>query len=81
MTDWGAHHFGGATFAVDVRELQPQEVVFHNDGGKKYLEYIYPNGITLTHNKPGKGNLEVEGTPGEKREPKPELPPGEAPPF
>ena len=43
----------------------------HNDGGKKYLEYIYPNGITLTHNKPGKGNLEVEGTPGEKREPKP----------
>ena len=21
MTDWGAHHFGGATFAVDVREL------------------------------------------------------------
>ena len=26
MTDWGAHHFGGATFAVDVRELQPEEV-------------------------------------------------------
>ena len=26
MTDWGAHHFGGATFAVDVRELQPVEV-------------------------------------------------------
>ena len=23
MTDWGAHHFGGATFAVDVREMQP----------------------------------------------------------
>ena len=25
MTDWGAHHFGGATFAVDVRDLQPDE--------------------------------------------------------
>lgn len=71
MTDWGAHHFGGATFAVDVRELQPEEVLFHNDGGKKYVEFRYPNGISLTHNKPGKGNLEVEGTPGEKREPKP----------
>ena len=71
MTDWGAHHFGGATFAVDVRELQPTEVVFHNEDGKQYLEYKYPNGITLTHNKPGKDNLAVEGTPGEKREAKP----------
>ena len=26
MTDWGAHHFGGATFAVDVREFQPNKV-------------------------------------------------------
>jgi len=71
MTDWGAHHFGGATFAVDIRELQPTEVVYHDDGGKRHLEYKYPNGITLTHNKPGKGNLQVDGTPGEKREAKP----------
>jgi hypothetical protein len=71
MTDWGAHHFGGATFAVDVRELQPGEVTFHDENGKKWLTYHYPNGILLTHNKPGKGNLDVEGT-GEKREPKPE---------
>lgn len=71
MTDWGAHHFGGATFAVDVRELQPTEVVFHNEAGKQHLEYKYPNGVTLTHNKPGKDNLVVEGTPGEKREAKP----------
>ena len=71
MTDWGAHHFGGATFAVDVRELQPEKVEFHNDDGKKHLTYTYPNGIQLTHNKPGKGNLDVEGTPDEKREAKP----------
>lgn len=71
MTDWGAHHFGGATFAIDVRELQPVEVIFHDEAGKQHLEYRYPNGVTLTHNKPGKGNLAVEGTPGEKREPKP----------
>jgi len=71
MTDWGAHHFGGATFAVDVRELQPEEVTFHNENGKKWLSYRYPNGLLLTHNRPGKGNLDVEGT-GEKRESKPQ---------
>ncbi|MCF7673923.1 MAG: Gfo/Idh/MocA family oxidoreductase [Akkermansiaceae bacterium] len=71
MTDWGAHHFGGATFAVDVRELQPTEISLEEDGGKKFLTLKYPNGVLLTHNKPGKGNLEVEGTPGEKRAPKP----------
>ena len=70
MTDWGAHHFGGATFAVDVRELQPTDIVFHNDNGKQWLEFKYPNGIVITHNKPGKGNLHVEGD-GEKREAKP----------
>ncbi|MEE9602351.1 MAG: Gfo/Idh/MocA family oxidoreductase [Thermoguttaceae bacterium] len=72
MTDWGAHHFGGATFAVDVRELQPEEVVYHDEGSKKHLEFRYPNGVSLTHNKPDKGNLHVDGTPGEKREAKPE---------
>ncbi len=71
MTDWGAHHFGGATYAIDVRELQPTEVILHDEGGKQHLEYRYPNGVLLTHNKPGKGNLAVEGTPGEKREAKP----------
>jgi predicted dehydrogenase len=57
MTDWGAHHFGGATFAIDVRESQPEEVVYHVEGDKKHLEFRYPNGVSLTHNKPGKGNL------------------------
>jgi hypothetical protein len=71
MTDWGAHHFGGATFAVDVREMQPTGVEFINDGGKKFLAYGYDNGVTIYHNKPGVKNMQVEGTPGEKREPKP----------
>ena len=69
MTDWGAHHFGGATFAVDVREMQPEEVAYHEDGN--YLTYRYPNGILLTHNKPNTRNLAVEGTQDAKREPKP----------
>jgi len=69
MTDWGAHHFGGALFAADLRELQPEEVVYHEE--ENYLTYRYPNGVLLTHNKPRAGNLAVEGTPGEKRESKP----------
>ncbi len=71
LTDWGAHHIGGATFAVDVRELQPTGVEFMNDKGNKWLQFTYPNGILLTVNKPGVGNHAVEGTPGEKRAPKP----------
>lgn len=72
MTDWGAHHFGGATFAIDVRELQPDEIVYNTTSeGKKYLTYKYPNGRLLYHNYPGKDNMEVEGTPGEQREAKP----------
>jgi len=69
MTDWGAHHFGGATFAVDVRELQPADVVYNKDGN--YVEFKYANGISVFHNQPNTGNLHVEGTPGEKREAKP----------
>ena len=71
MTDWGAHHFGGATFAIDVRELVPDEVTYHNENGREHLTYHYPNGILLYHNHPDMGNLHVVGTPGEKREPKP----------
>ena len=77
MTDWGAHHFGGATFTVDVREFQPEEVVLQNDNGKKWLEFKYSQssapggkGLSITHNRPGKGNLHVDGD-GEKREAKP----------
>ena len=42
MTDWGAHHFGGATFAVDVREFQPEAGrASRNDNGQQWLEYKY----------------------------------------
>jgi hypothetical protein len=71
MTDWGAHHFGGATFAVDVREMQPEEVLYNTDPDGNYLTFRYPNGIQIHHNKPKTENMVVEGTPGEKREAKP----------
>ena len=59
MTDWGAHHFGGATFAVDVRNLQPNEAVLGEIDGKKFVSLKYPNGIEITHNKPGVGHFHV----------------------
>ena len=62
MTDWGAHHFGGATFAIDVRELEPEEVIFHNEKGRKFATCRYPNGKLIHHNHPGMGNLHVVGT-------------------
>ena len=71
MTDWGAHHFGGATFICDVRELQPSEVTYFDDTSGKYLAFRYPNGLTIYHNRPGYDNLHIEGTPGEKLPPKP----------
>ncbi|MBN2294723.1 MAG: Gfo/Idh/MocA family oxidoreductase [Pirellulales bacterium] len=71
MTDWGAHHFGGATFAVDVRELQPVEVVYNAEKDGTFLTYRYPNGMLIYHNHPGMGNMHVVGTPGEKRASKP----------
>jgi predicted dehydrogenase len=70
MTDWGAHHFGGATFAADVRELQPVEVVYNDERGKKYLTFRYANGLLLYNNGPDMGNVVAIGT-GEKRPPKP----------
>lgn len=71
MTDWGAHHFGGATFICDVRELQPEEVSYHEGSGKPYLSYRYPNGLILYHNRPNTENLAIEGTPGERLPAKP----------
>jgi len=71
MTDWGAHHFGGATFAVNVRELQPIEVTYNKEKDAAYVSLLYPNGVTIHHNKPKTENLQVEGTPGEKIAAKP----------
>ncbi len=71
MTDWGAHHFGGATFAVDCRDQQPVEVTFHKEPEGTYLSYKYASGLIIYHNRPNIENLKVEGTPGEQREAKP----------
>ncbi|MDA0814860.1 MAG: hypothetical protein O3C21_20975, partial [Verrucomicrobia bacterium] len=44
--------------------------VLHGEGAERFLAFKYPNGMQITHNKPGTGNMRIEGTK-EKREPKP----------
>lgn len=71
MTDWGAHHFGGATFAVDCRDQQPVEITHHQDGETRWLTFRYASGLLIHHNRPNTENLHVEGSPGETRAAKP----------
>ncbi len=66
ITDWGAHHFGGATFAVDVREMQPKSVRFERGPRGPYLTFEYPNGLLFHHNHPEMQHLQVIGD-GNKR--------------
>lgn len=71
ITDWGAHHFGGATFVADVRDLQPTKVAYTPTGGRPHISLEYPNGFVLHSCRPGAGQFQIEGTPGETRPPKP----------
>ena len=42
---------------------EPEEVVLNDEGGKKWVAFKYPNGITITHNDPSAGgNMRVKGT-------------------
>ena len=58
LTDWGAHHFGGAVFAADLLDLQPTKVTYHpaSADGKDaaYVSVAYPNGTEIFHNRPGR---------------------------
>ena len=54
LTDWGAHHFGGAIFAADLRELQPTKATWHpaEAGKPAWVSVTYPNGCEIHHNRP-----------------------------
>jgi hypothetical protein len=54
LTDWGAHHFGGATFAADLREAQPEKVTWHPAAGElsAWASVTYPNGTEMHYNRP-----------------------------
>jgi len=66
MTDWGAHMFDIAQWALDMDNSGPVEII--PPDGKEYphLTYRYANGVTMTHEnyKPGNSVLFI-GTEGE----------------
>ena len=50
----GAHNFGGAMFAANVREQGPVEIIPPDGKDRPWLTYRFANGL-LIHHSPGKG--------------------------
>ncbi len=63
MTDWGAHRFGAATFAVGVHKTGPVEISPPDGKDVKLLTYRYANGLRMYHG--GTNNITYKGTEGE----------------
>ncbi len=63
MTDWGAHRFGAATFAIGVHKTGPSEIIPPNGEDVKLLTFRYANGLKIYHG--GSGNITYKGTKGE----------------
>ena len=67
MTDWGAHMFDIAQWALDMDESGPVEI-FAPDADHPVLTYKYKNGIIMTHEKWEWNNAVLfAGTEGELR--------------
>jgi predicted dehydrogenase len=65
MTDFGAHHFDIAQWAMEMDQSGPVEIIPPNGKDVEYLTYIYANGVPLLR-KPGiGGGVLFEGTKGD----------------
>ncbi len=62
MTDWGAHRFGAATFAIGVHKTGPVEITPPDGKDVKLLTYRYANGLLMYHG--GTNNITYKGTEG-----------------
>ena len=49
MTDWGAHKFGGALFAIGMQHDGPVEIIPPNGKDVKLLTYVFANGVRMYH--------------------------------
>jgi predicted dehydrogenase len=55
MTDWGAHHFDIAQWALGMDESGPVEVIPPKEGTDGTLVYVYSNGVELRRENFGGG--------------------------
>jgi hypothetical protein len=81
MTDWGAHHIGGALFAAQLYDQPLPIEIFPPDGQEhKRLTYVYANGVRMYLGGTWDGPLGFKGTLGEVPERgKPRIPPPPTP--
>jgi hypothetical protein len=63
MTDWGAHRFGAATFAVGVHKTGPVEIIPPDGEDVELLTFRYANGMRMYHG--GTSNITYKGTDAE----------------
>jgi predicted dehydrogenase len=64
MTDWGAHHFDIAQWALGMDQSGPVEIIPPNGNDVRDLTYIYANGVPLIRSQKGNGGIVFEGTRG-----------------
>jgi hypothetical protein len=62
MTDWGAHRFGAAMFAVGLHLTGPTEIIPPDGGEHRHLTYRFANGLRMYHG--GSSNITYRGTDG-----------------
>ena len=62
MTDWGAHHFDIAQWALGMDGSGPTEIIPANPANKTPLTYKYANGVTMFHG--GANGVKFTGTDG-----------------
>ena len=68
MTDWGAHHFGGALFAVNKMEEGPIEILPPDGKDRTYLTFVYADGMRLYHAHDRGIDVKCDGIPVAPRE-------------
>jgi predicted dehydrogenase len=49
MTDWGAHKFAAAVFAMDLHRTGPVEIIPPDGKDYPHLTYVFANGVRMYH--------------------------------
>jgi hypothetical protein len=65
MTDWGAHNFGGALFAMRLHQTGPVEIIPPDGKDNPLLTFVFANGVRMHHKGGWGGNMCFRGTLGE----------------